>query len=339
MLRCRTLVFLSFVSAACGASERSGFEGAPDGSSSTPPDPGPLGPVTDASSEGSAVVAATTVVYANTDDALYALDPTTKALKFIGTFTGTGGENVTDCAVNAAGDVYVNTSRAIYRASLPDGGLDVPLAKIADISATDKSFFALAFVPAGVLGANEVLVGGDASGELWSIDPATGAAKDLGGFGKDGSRILALSGDLVFYVDTTGRPTGLATVRSCTNGGNDCTATNDYLVGIDMAALAQAHTSGVRASTLRGGIYGGNPSSKGAGIGHGRLFGLGAWQGDVYGFARASGPQPAALVGISPQTGAGTILPGAFNFTNGWSGACVTTKVVVTVPAPPAGPN
>jgi hypothetical protein len=129
-----------------------------------------------------------TTIYANTDDTLYSMDPTTNMVTMIGPMVGTsdasGDNTVTDVAVNAAGDVYVNTETAIYKAMVPDGGGTVSLMKVATIATTaGQKFFALAFAPKGVLGSGETLVGGDGAGLLWSIDTASGATKNLGNFG------------------------------------------------------------------------------------------------------------------------------------------------------------
>jgi hypothetical protein len=283
-----------------------------------------------------------TTIYANTDDSLYSLDPMTNAVSLIGQFSGLGGgsgdDSVTDCAVNAEGVVYVNSESAVYRAALPAGTGTVVLTKVASIAlASDQKFYALAFAPAGVLGATETLVGGDGNGELWSIDTTSGATRDLGSFGADPSDskdILALSGDIVFY-SVGGTPTGIATIRACKSSGGSCTTTDDYLAGIDMAALAAAYTSGAPATSLLGGIYGGSSGNTGAGTGFGELFGLGVWEGNVFGFGRSESSNPPSLVAINPGTGVGNLISSAFNFTDGWSGAGVSTTTTVTIAAPP----
>lgn len=300
-------------------------------------------------SDGSAPdggVTAVTTVYANTDDTLYTLDPATNAVALVGKFSGVGGgsgdTSVTDCAVDASGEVFAITETVLYKATLPAGGSGpVKLTKVSSLSVkTGQRFYALAFAPSGVLGSGEGLVGGDGAGVLWSIDPKTGATRELGSFGKDGaSRFFALSGDVVFYVDGAGKATGLATIRSCSSGGTNCTTTNDYLAGIDMTALSTAFTSGTPAGSLLAGIYGGSSAAgKGPGIGHGEVFGLGAWRGDVFGFTRASNGAPALMLSIDTKTGVGTPLPSSPSFSNGWSGAGVTTTVTVTVPPPPPPP-
>ena len=66
---------------------------------------------------GDASTTVTTTIYAHTDSQLYSMNPQSKALSLIGSFTGLGGasgdDSITDLAVNAAGDVYVNSETAI----------------------------------------------------------------------------------------------------------------------------------------------------------------------------------------------------------------------------------
>jgi len=336
--RMTSLLLLS-LGIACGTTTRDGFvdnidAAAPDDGADASSFAGDSGASSDA-----APAPTTTTVYANTDDSLFSLDPATKKIALIGKFVGLGTDDnsVTDCAVDANGVVYVNTATIVYRATLPAGGTgSVSLAKVATIAAkSGQRFYALAFAPAGVLGPTETLVGGDGNGELWSIDTTTGATRDLGAFGPDQSKVLALSGDIVFFTDAAGKPTGLATIRSCNAGGTNCVATNDYLAAIDMTALSGAYNSGTPATSLLEGIYGGSGGAKGKGVGFGGLFGLGAWQGSVFAFQRASGGKPPAILEVDAKSGSGTIIDATSGFTNGWSGAGVTTTVTVTVGRPP----
>ena len=378
------LTILSSMTAACsGATGSSSFGDGSDGGGGTTGsagdggatspgtgggDAGELGGggggATDATAPGTpdAAVTVTTTIYAHTDSALYAMDPATKALRLIGSFAGLGGgtgdTSITDLAVNAAGDVYVNSETVIYKASLPAGGAgSVALTKVAAIAAqSGQKYLALGFTPANALGAGtgELLIGGDGNGELWSIDPGGGAVRRLGGFGNDPSipgNILALSGDVVFYEGANHAPTGLASIRSCTpsattTGRPTCTGPSDYLAGIDMAALATAYASGTPAKSLNAGIYGGSSTAAGPGTGQRDVFGLGVWEGNVYGFTRnttskGGGTSPPALILIETSgasAGKATIIPQQVTFTNGWSGAGVTTKVTVNVPPPPPPP-
>lgn len=287
----------------------------------------------------------TTTVYANTDNQLYSVDPMSKAVTLIGTMVGTSDASadstITDLAVNGAGDVYVNTESVVYKANLPAQGGTVSLTKVTAISSSSK-FYALAFAPAGALAASsETLVGGDSAGNLWSIDTSSGTAMNLGNFGADpnnSGNIFELSGDVVFYVDSKNSPTGLATIRSCPMGGSSSKCGGDFLAGVDMAKLKAAY-GGVAQTTLLGGIYGGNGNNLGPGTGYHDVFGLAAWDSTVFGFTRHTTTQPTPmLITIDTGSGVGTLVSNAFSFTNGWSGAGVTTKVTISVPPPPPPP-
>jgi hypothetical protein len=319
--------------------------------------------------DGSITMTTKTTIYAHTDTELYSMDPMTMVTTDIGTFTGTSGgyydSTITDLAVDAAGDLYVNTEQVIYTVKLPatpGAGAAVQLTSFlnTDPTLTDAGdlttkYYALAFAPAGAVGVStiasgETLVGGDSNGELW-VFPPSGAAIDVGNFGTDpnvAANFLSLSGDLVFY-DSGSTPTGLATIRSCnkaTSGKVTCTKTDDYLAAIDMANLKANATSPTSTpASLLAGIYGGTTTADGPGTGKAEIFGLGAWEGNVYGFARCyecydgGVNTPASLVQIGTAAGAGqgvaTPVGSTFPFSNGWSGAGVTTKVTVTVVAPP----
>lgn len=314
----------------------------------------------DGARDGGVVVK--TYIYANTDTQLYTVDPSTTppTVAVVGTFMGMGGttydSTVTDVAVNAEGAVYANTETVVYSVVLPatpGPTATVALTKVATIvpppGVKYDDFYALAFAPKGFLGPGEALLGGDSNGEVWSIDTSTGAVTDLGNFGPypgatDGS-IFALSGDLVFYTDSKGIPTGLATIRKCAKGGSSCTAPSDFLAGIDMTSLQTAYMTGTKASTLLGGIYGGTGTSVGSGTGYAHLYGLGAWEENVYAFQRVetgATANPPNLISIDTTTGAGSVSVSGtlFSFTTGgWSGAGVSTNVTIKIKPPPPPPK
>jgi hypothetical protein len=343
-----------------GSSGSSGGSGGGSGSSSGGINNGDGGLLTGdgASNQPWDAEAGTTVhttVYAHTDDTLYTVDPMTEAATMIGAFTGlpvtdAGAPPVTDLAVDGTGAVYVNTESAVYKATLPSGGSGpVALSLVATIGATGVYFYALAFAPVGAVDPhNEVLIGGDSKGNLWSIDPS-GAATNLGGFGADPfttGNIFELSGDIVFYIDpSTNKATGLATIRSCPSTGSSSKCGNDWLAGVNMTALASAYSTKTAAATLLGGIYGGSSTAAGPGTGYHDVFGLGAWgngtSAKIFGFTRnyKTTMAPPTLITIDTTSGVGTAVPGAsFSFTNGWSGAGVTTKITISVPPPPPPP-
>jgi hypothetical protein len=396
MLRKRTLVMGGYVVAcavwACSGTNTSSFQNGEDagngsgsgggsGSGSGGSGSGGGGPSFDGSiaTDGQsgtptpeASVTVSTTMYADTETALYSVDPKTNTATLIGNFNFPGvadasgsAYTVTDIAVNAAGDIYINTETSVYKAVLPTGATGtVTLTNGVAIAAAAGSngayFYALAFTPPGALGPGspEYLIGGDGSGNLWSINPSTGASVNLGNFGADptnSSAFMALSGDIVFYQSTTAEGgtgyQGLATIRSCTPNATNptysptCVKTNDYLAAVDMTALATAFSSGTPAKSLNAGIYGGSSTTLGNGIGHGEMFGLAAVGTDVVGFAKYQSPTGGSVIPPStwtidttPTGGAGTQLPQSFSFTDGWAGAAVTSTVTIIVPPPPPPP-
>ena len=324
--------------------------------------------------DGGIIVTTKTTIYANTDTALYSMDPNTQVVTLIGPFTNidAGADSVTDVAVDAEGDVYVCTESTIYKVALPAGGTGpvalvnaTPIVYPSTVT-TAPRMYALGFAPPGLLsppgpdggpGTVETLVAGDGDGNVWSVDPTTGIAKNLGNFGNDptvSGNFLGVSGDIVFYSDaTTGAATGLAKIRSCApppakypTDAPTCSKTDDLLAGIDISQLVTAYNSGTPSLSLNGGIYGGSTTTLGPGTGFGELFGLGAWKGDVFGFGNAQAAKdggaaavPPDLVSISTTSGTASLVSNSFGFTSGgWSGAGVTTKVTVTVIAPPPPP-
>jgi hypothetical protein len=290
----------------------------------------------------------TPIVYGNTDTDLWSLDPTTKTITKIGSFSVT--DTMTDVAVDGDNNVWVNSETTLYAVTLPSGGTGTVTCTSKATFGTASKMYALGFVPKDVLtpGA-EALVAGDITGALHYIDTSSGAVQDLGSFGnwKTGdpnpsgksttTDVWTLSGDVVFYIDPSGAPRGLATIRTCyTPAGSTtakCYADNDALAEVDMAALKSNFDSKGTSASLRKNILGLS--------GSGRLFGLGAWEDTVYGFSRfykgstTLPPVPPELVTMG-ASGAGTVLQSfgtgaAPEFSNGWSGAGVTTKAKISV--------
>ena len=196
----------------------------------------------------------------------------------------------------------MNTETVVYKVTLPAtpgaGARLVNLTSFVNTSPGLKDggepavkFYALAFAPAGAIGVatlptGETLVGGDSKGEIRVIQ-ANGTPLDVGNFGEDPdmptTNTLALSGDLVFYDDATGTATGLATIRSCTTSDlTKCIKTSDDLAAINMANLkANATTPTSPGLAPRGHLrrhrddgragHDRRPSSSGSGPGRGGL--------------------------------------------------------------------
>jgi hypothetical protein len=300
------------------------------------PDAGDGGPIDDANGlpdgftqgdTGTMDASGPAVIYAHTDTELYEMDPLSHFLTDIGAFDDGSGKApvITDLAVNQAGDVWVNSENAIYKAIVPMTAGPVKITKVASIAvAMNQRFYALGFTPPGVLGAGEMLVAGDNNGELWAID-GNGATTDLGEFGPaPQGAVYGLSGDVMFYLQN-GKTRGLATVRPYLNG-NATVTNNDVLAEIDVAAMQTAFmtkTPGVLKKQFLG-----------TGTMFGRLYGIGAWNDSVYAFERlGSNNFPAQLVQIGAN-GSAKVIQMFPNIVAGWSGAGVTTNAPVTILPP-----
>lgn len=278
-------------------------------------------------------------VYANTDNSLWEMDPISKTVTKIGAFKGidtAAGEDMTDIAVDATGKIFgvsvvPSDQGHIFSIELPVTGTGaVNVAVKRSLPATAR-FYALAFAPKGVLGADEALVAGDNQGTVWLVPTDGAAPTKIGDFGavKAGDpgggtagNQWQVSGDLAFF-SNMGTPVGLATVRPCSSA-TMCSADNDVLVEIDMAELAKKSAT---ARLLKRFV--------GAATGHGRLFGVGAWDNEVFAFQRFSGTSPAQLISVSLATGKGTVVrdfPEITTGKDGWSGAGVTTSAKITIP-------
>jgi hypothetical protein len=318
-------IFLTLFLVACSSPSGFGSEDAGFGKDSGLKPTGDSGtlPSSDASpSSGDSGGGGPAIIYAHTDTELYTLDPTTQAITDIGPFNaGSNTPVITDLAVDANGEVWVNSESAIYKANVPQTPGPVALTLVSQITLkSGQKFYALGFAPANVLGANETLVAGDNAGALYAIE-TNGTTTELGSFGTDSKgNPYELSGDVVFY-EQNGGARGLATIRSCPSGS--CSTTNDLLAEIDVAAMTTAYQTKTPAATLRKQLIG-------TGTTFGRLFGVGAWNSNVYAFSRSATSEPAQLIQIG-ASGTGTSLKTFSSITAGWSGAGVTTKAPVTV--------
>ena len=277
----------------------------------------------------------TALIYAHSDTELYSMDPANQTVTDIGPFAGNSGA-ITDLAIDAAGHLWVNSTSEVYQAALPSGTGAVQLTLKTTLPSGSK-FYALGFVPAGVLEGGEALIAGDGNGDLYFIDTSGPSATPLrlGSFGPwrsgdpspgQSGDFWALSGDVVFYMSGS-TPLGLATLRDCylKSGSATCSNANDVLAEIDMGALATAYKTKTAAASLRKRILGG-------GTQHGRLFGIGAWGANVYAFSRndTKSGEPAKLLQID-GTGAASELQSFPAITAGWSGAGVTSAATITI--------
>jgi hypothetical protein len=249
----------------------------------------------------------------------------------IGNYDCIGGSgqdaSMLDIAVDKSGALWGVSAHNVY--SLAVQGSTVHCASSTALSlGTGVQLGGLSLAPAGVLDpTNEVLVGADTVGSLWGINVTTGMLTQHGTLGlvptTDGhghsyanaGKTWELSGDIVFLANG-GNPVGYATVRDCpTPPSTTGCDTTDTLISVNMNGLATATTNSVLLQVIGQVVKAAGCSDSAAG--YGRLSGIAAWQGSVFGFARSVG-----VVQISEVDGTGCSLQPTSIL---WGGAGITT--------------
>ena len=268
-----------------------------------------------------------------------------------GNFHVAEDSSMTDIAVDSSGNLWGVSEHYAYQLEIQ--GSTVHCAKTISLQGVPATFYALSFVPKGVIDANaETLLAGDTQGDLWRIDTTSGALEQHGNFGtvpaNDGQGHTypsdsattgttttvgtpwQLSGDIVFLADTNnnGKPLGFATVRDCV--GSTCSDT-DTLIQIDPTLLGTAGTpfTGNVTLGLRGQVVKSTSCTDTTNATYGKMFGIAAWNSTIYGFSHDS-----YIVEISNVDGSACVVSGT-NTNQSWSGAAVTTIAPVMPPPPP----
>jgi hypothetical protein len=282
----------------------------------------------------------TRVMYANTDTVLFQADPTATPITLtqIGTFDCVGGSGqdpaMTDIAVDRNNNLFGISQTGAY--PLQINGTTVHCVAKWTLPSSAR-FYGLTFAPAGVLGAQELLVAANSNGELWAID-STGATTQVGIFGtvpaNDGQghtyasanvgKTWELSGDIVFLANH-GSPLGFATVRDCPSppSTSNCNSV-DTLIEIDLTALHLGNTGSVT-KAVRGQVVKAAGCTDAVNTGYGSMYGIAAWADKVYGFSRAGN-----LVEISNVDGTACLLQAYAS--DKFAGAGVTTAAEVISP-------
>jgi hypothetical protein len=189
-------------------------------------------------------------VYAHTAQTLYRIDPHTLAITLVGNFQWPGGgkgDGMTDIAIDQDGEMIGISFTSVYR-------VDPMTAQVTLLSSGLSGFFnGLSFVPGDQLGdpgGPDVLVATrDTDGQVFRVEPTTGATTPIGNMGGFSS-----SGDVVSV-------TGFGTAATA-NG-----APLDRLVKLDALTFA-AHPVGTD-------------------TGYGDIWGVGFWEDQIYGFTEA----------------------------------------------------
>ena len=218
------------------------------------------------------------VVYGQDAETLWRrLDPETLELVRVGDFSGCQG-SVIDIAVDRAGAMVAATYDSLWSVDPSTG----------ECSWVADGMFptSLSYIPAGLLGDYEALVGFVAGGTYVEIDPETGRQYVLGHLPPG----LESSGDVV---SVEGGPTWL-TVRGAGCEDQDCLVELDPATGELVAAYGR--------------------------IGFDQVYGLAAWGGRAYGFAREGvvfevqvpGPLTTVISEAGPEwfgAGSSTLVP------------------------------
>lgn len=233
-------------------------------------------------------------VYAHSGSKLYQVDTTTLMPVEIGSMTGLGTQSLTDLAIDKNDKMIGITLDKLYSINEVSGSATL----VRDLSQSASGFTSLSFVPADLNDSNseDILVSANSVGEVYSIDTTNGTATMLGEYGMVAAGRVGSSGDLIGV-------RGLG-IYATVNIGTDPTA-QDYLARIDPATW--------KATPI------------GTGTGYNDIFGLGFWQGKIYGFVSTS-TTSGKIITIDPNTGAGTeALSGAIR----WYGAGVATDAPI----------
>jgi hypothetical protein len=241
-----SLIFpLLVVLGACGGSKTAGFDDA--STPATLPDGAPI-PDDAGIFAGGDVGAPTTgiaVVYGESADTLYRLDPNTKAVTVVGKFDGCTG--VLDIALDASSKMYATTVDTLWT-------IDTATAKCTKIASATTYPNSLSFVPRGTLDPNAEALVGYEGGNYVRLDTTTGSKTSIGKLDTTGK--LVSSGDIV---SVKGGATYL-TVKALTGA---CKS-SDCLIEVNPATGAMVKDWGS--------------------VQHNDVFGLAFWAGSVYGF-------------------------------------------------------
>lgn len=287
------------------------------------------------------------IVWLHTGRALYRGDLAISPFTFekVGDFacdgyeaaTGATSMSFTDLAVDRDENLYGVTSKAVMPLAID--GTAVRCTAIWPFPEGTASFMGLTFAPEGTLDDDkEVLVGADNSGKLWRIDEETGVVTQIGSFGKipaddgqgnayDSDYVggdFKLSGDIAF-MSNAGSPVGFATVREC---GDYTKCGVDTLVEIDLSKLRDGNTGSV-VKSIRGKVVKRADCDDAASDGYGSMYGIAAWDAQVYGFSYAG-----EIVEISNVDGTACLIAQGKDENDAslrFNGAGITTSAKVVI--------
>jgi hypothetical protein len=238
----------------------------------------------------------TSRVFAHSGNVLYRMNNKTLAAVQIGTLSGLGTQNLLDLAIDKDDKVVGVTRDKLFSINSTTGA--TTLIRALGTSAQDLT--SLSYVPQSLSdpGSPDILVSANDTGAVFQIDATTGNATQIGSYGTAaGGAVIKSSGDL-FGVRGFG-------IYATVDIGTD---PQDYLARIDP-------DNGWKATPL------------GTGTGFDKIFGLGYWNGRIYGFVdNGFDVGGGKMIAIDPNTGAAVLLA-SDNIR--WFGAGVATDAPV----------
>jgi hypothetical protein len=235
-------------------------------------------------------------VYAHSGAMLYRLNNLTLAAMPIGPLTGIGTQNLLDLAIDKDDHFIGITRDTVYRIDPATGAATL----VKNLEQTAQGFTSLSFAPADFdnPASPDILVSANDQGQVFRID-LTGTqatATLIGSYGSAAGGKIVSSGDLIAV-------RGFGIFATVDIG----TGTMDYLARIDPKTW--------KATPL------------GTGTGFDKIFGLGYWNGRIYGFVDDGFPATTGrIIDIDPSTGRGLLISSA---SIRWFGAGVSTAAPI----------
>ncbi|HUQ02451.1 MAG TPA: hypothetical protein VM261_08150 [Kofleriaceae bacterium] len=173
---------------------------------------------TDAATTDGAIDAGTTtaVIFANTQTALYRIDPVTYAAALVGSFgwpASVGSDAMADIAIAPDGAIIGASNARLYRCSATTAACTL-------VGALAQTVNALGYAPPGTVEPGvDTLVGAKSDGALYRIDTTTAAMTSLGHFSTghaSSGDVAYVAGSLVAAINPGGTNDSLARINATT---------------------------------------------------------------------------------------------------------------------------
>lgn len=231
-------------------------------------------------------------LFAHTGQDLYRLDPNTFEVLPVGPFN-TGGPAMNDIAIDKNDRMLGVSLAKLWSIDRTSGAAT----EISPFDGATDGLTSLSFVPLddGDPGSAERLIAIGGSGNVYEVNPLTGATNLLGNLGLASGSQIRSGGDLLSV-------RGLGTFATVTVG--DTATDPDYLATLNTTTWT---------ATLVGA----------SSTGFDKVFGLGYWAGRMLGFVDdGSGAGTGTIIDIDTATGVGTLTETS---AQRWLGAAVAT--------------